>query len=154
MLLEIGLSCYAYGKAGTGKEANSFIPSGRKPCLMVFWGFFTYLRIFNFTGKNSRQLRRIWVISQTSSSLLTSWFTIASPSVQSYFHRRKILEMHNFRRELALYPQAFLCWPSVLSDSIAVSVKVVFTSKLFKNEHSRTEVWSTCVKDEAGAVSC
>lgn len=50
LLLEIGLSCYAYRKAGTGKEANSFIPRGRTALFNgVLW--FLCLFNFNFTGK-------------------------------------------------------------------------------------------------------
>lgn len=146
------------GRQALGRKQTHSFQVVEQPCLMVFWGFYTYLRIFNFTGKKSRQLHRIWVISQTSFFFSPHFMVYHCKPFcangTSYLHRKKIPEMHNFRRELALYPQAFLYWPSVLSDSIAVSVKVVFTSKLFKNEHSRTEVWSTCVKDEAGAESC
>lgn len=153
MLLETGLSCYEHRKAGTAKEVNLFIPRGRTT-LMVFCGFYTYLRIFNFTGKRSRQLLRIWEVERLLSSLLTSWLPFQVLLCKWYQLLPQKKDSKNAHFQMRLYPQAFLCWPSLLSDSTAVSVKVFFTSKLFKNEHSGTEVWSTCVKDEAGAETC
>lgn len=90
MLLEIGLSYCAYRKEGTGKAANPFIPRSRTAlfngilwflCLSSF--NFTAKKVFNFTGKKSRQLLRLWVISQTSFFFSPHFMvTIASPSVQ------------------------------------------------------------------------
>lgn len=98
-------------------------------CSMVFLLYYTYPRVFNFPSKKCRQSLTIWVNSQTSLLLLSLHGCYCKPfsaNDTSYFHRREVPEVHNFRREPAPHLQAFLHWPSVLSRSTAVSVKEWF----------------------------